>query len=348
MKRLAAILLGFLLTASPAMAQGAVSFEGKTVNMIISSSPGGGTDAFARLVAQHLSKYLPGSPTVVVRNVPGAGGITGMNYMVQQVAPDGLAFVTAGNTMADPLQYRKPQSQFDPVEFEVIGGVGRGGEVLLISKEAEKRLYDKKASPVVIGSLGGIPRSGAQMAAWGIEYLGWNGKWVIGYRGTNDMMLALERGEIEMTSTGNIFLIKKLTDTGKFKILVQSGALRGGKLVGRPDFGDAPIFSNLMEGKIKDPLAAQAFEYWRSIAVTDKWMALPPKTPKAMVDIHRAAYDKLMDDADFLEKGKKLSEGFIPMTAQDVEALIRTLAKLPEPALAYVTVILRKQGLDVQ
>lgn len=347
MKRFGIFLLAFLL-GTPAAAQDAASFQGKTVNMIISSEPGGGTDAFARLVALYLSNYLPGTPSVVVRNVPGAGGITGMNYMVQQAAPDGYTFVTAGNTMADPLQYRKPQSQFDPAEFAVIGGVGRGGEVLLIGKEAEKRLYDKKASPVIVGSLGGIPRSGMQMAAWGIEYLGWNGKWVIGYRGTNELMLALERGEIEMTATGNIFLVKKLVDTGKFKILVQSGALRGGQLVGRPDFGDAPVFAKLMEGKIKEPLAAQAFDYWSAIAVTDKWMALPPKTPKTMVDIHRAAYAKLMDDADFLEKGKKLSEGFIPMNAPDVEALVRKLAALPLEATEYMTVILRKQGLDVQ
>jgi hypothetical protein len=348
MRKSAIGLLVWLAGVTAAAAQGPASFQDKTVNMIISSEPGGGTDAFARLVAQFLSNYLPGTPTVVVRNLPGAGGITAMNYMVQQAPADGYTFVTAGNTMADPLSYRKPQSQFNPAEFGVIGGVGRGGEVLLISKEAEKRLFDKKASPVIVGSLGGIPRSGMQMAAWGIEYLGWNGKWVIGYRGTNELMLALERDEIEMTATGNIFLIKKLLDTGKFKILVQSGALKNGELIGRPDFGDAPVFTKLMEGKIKDPLAAQAFEYWSSIAVTDKWMALPPKTPKAMVDAHRAAYTKMMQDAEFLERGKKLSEGFVPMAAADVEVLVSKLASLPLEATEYVTVILRKQGLDVQ
>ena len=316
--------------------------------MIISSEPGGGTDAFARLVAQFLSNHLPGALSVVVRNLPGAGGITAMNYMVQQVAPDGLTFVTAGNTMADPLSYRKPQSQFNPAEFPVIGGGGRGGEVLLINKEAEKRLYDKKAAPVIMGSLGGIPRSGMQMTAWGIEYLGWNGKWVIGYRGTNELMLALERGEIEMTATGNLFLIKKLVDTGKFKILVQSGTLKNGILVGRPDFGDAPVFAKLMAGKIKDPLASQAFEYWSSIAVTDKWMALPPKTPKAMVDAYRAAYAKMTQDAEFLDRGKEISEDFVPMAATDVEVLVRKLAGLPLEATEYMTVILRKQELDVQ
>ncbi|MEA2984068.1 MAG: hypothetical protein QOD94_322 [Alphaproteobacteria bacterium] len=347
MKRTGVYLLAVLAGSNIAAAQD-VSFQGKTVTMIISSEPGGGTDTFARLVAQYLGNYLPGKPTVVPRNVPGAGGITGMNYMVTQVAPDGLSFVTSGNTMADPLHWRKPQAQFKPAEFGIIGGVGRGGEVLLISKEAEKRLYDKKLPPVVAISLGGIPRSGMQMTAWGIEYLGWNVKWVIGYRGTNEMMLALERGEADMTSTGNIFLINKMVSSGKFKALVQSGTLRDGKLVGRADFGDAPVFSTLMEGKINDKLAAQAFEYWSAIAVTDKWMALPPKTPPAMIAAHRVAYEKLMENEEFLEKGKKMSDGFDPMTAADVERLVGTLAALPPEATDYMTTMLRKQGLDVQ
>ena len=89
MKRAVIWLLAATLGAAQAMAQD-ISFQGKTINMIISSEAGGGTDTFARLVAQYLSNYLPGNPTVVPRNVPGAGGITGMNYMVTQVAPDGM------------------------------------------------------------------------------------------------------------------------------------------------------------------------------------------------------------------------------------------------------------------
>ena len=348
MQRLAVVLLACLIGMPAALAQGAPSFEGKTVTLIISSAPGGGTDTFARVVALFMEKYLPGSPNVVVRNLPGAGGITAMNYMVQQVAPDGLTFVTAGNTMADPLSYRKQQSHFNPGEFGIIGGAGRGGEVLLINKDAEKRLTDKSAAPVVMGSLGGIPRSGMQMTAWGIEFLGWNAKWVIGYRGTNELMLALERGEIDMTATGNIFHIDKMVGTGKFNILVQSGALRNNEIGPRPDFGDAPVMSKLLEGKIADPLAGKAFLYWSSIAVTDKWMALPPKTPQAMIEAYRAAYGKTMQDPDFIERGKKTSEDFVPMTSADVEHLIRQLSTLPPEATDYMTVVLRKQGLQAQ
>ncbi len=330
------------------MAQGAISFQGKTVSMIVGFPPGGGTDAYGRLVATFLEKYLPGSPTVVVRNVPGGDGITSMNFMVQQAVPDGLTLTTTANTTADPLNFRKPQSHFNPVDFAIIGGGGRGGEVLLINKEAEKRLYDKKAAPVIMGSLNGIPRSGMQMTAWGVEFLGWNVRWVIGYPGTNDLAIALERGEIDMTATGNLFVIQRLTETGKFKILVQSGTLKNGVLIGRPDFGNAPLLSKEVEGKIKDPLALKAFEYWSNIALTDKWLALPPKSPKEMLDVYRVTYGKIAQDADFLDRAKKISEDFVPLSAPEVDALIQKLGSLPPEATEYMTVILRKQGLDVQ
>ena len=79
------------------------------------------------------------------------------------------------------------------------GGIGRGGSTVVIRKDAEDRLYDKSKPPVIMGAVGGQPRSGMQTTAWGIEILGWNAKWVLGYPGTNDLVLALERGEGKST-----------------------------------------------------------------------------------------------------------------------------------------------------
>src|SRR5207237_8061809 len=107
--------------------------------------------------------------------------------------------------------------------------------------------------------------AGMQMTAWGVEFLGWNARWIVGYRGTNELMLALERGEIDMTSTANLFLLQKLIETGKFKILVQTGMLRNGAAVSRPDFGDAPVLEHMLKGKLTDPVANKTFEYLGSI-----------------------------------------------------------------------------------
>src|SRR6476620_5177521 len=233
MKSVAVAVVALLLTGSPGHAADSVDFHGKTVSAIIGFPPGGGTDILGRAFLPYFEKYLPGNPAVVPKNVPGADGVTAMNFIAQQAPADGTTISISANTTADPLNFRKPQVHYVPTDFEVIGGGGRGGEVLLINTEAEKRLLNKAASPVVMGTLGGIPRSGMQMAAWGIELLGWNAKWVGGYPGTSQLALALERGEIDMTSTGNIYVVKKLLDTGKFKILVQSGMLKDGAIVPR-------------------------------------------------------------------------------------------------------------------
>jgi tripartite-type tricarboxylate transporter receptor subunit TctC len=345
-KKILFFVLSALLLAGPAVAAEGPSFKGQSITMIIGFAPGGGTDASGRLIAQYLAKNLPGSPGVIVRNVPGADGLTALNYFVQQVKPDGLTVTMGSSTQADPIFYRAPQSHYDPSKFEFVGGVGRGGTVLLIQSAAKKRLTDKTQPPVIMGALGGVPRSGMLMTAWGIEYLGWNAKWVLGYRGTNDLMIALDRGEVEMTSTANMFQINKLMQGGKFSILTQSGSLQNGQILGRPDFGDTPIFSHLMEGKIKDPLAEKGFEFWRAQASIDKWLALPPGTPKEIVAAYREAYRKLATDSDFTKLGQKISEDFSPMSHEDVESLIKILADSPPEALSYTKVLLRKQGVQ--
>ena len=346
MKCFALFALSALLGLSAARAQEPVSFQGKTITMIIGSAPGGGTDLSGRLIANFLASNLPGSPNVIVRNIPGAQGVTAMNFFVQQVAADGFTVIMASTSQADPLLYRKPASQFDPTKFAIVGGAGRGGTVLLIRKEAEERLYDKSKPPVTMGSLGGVPRSGMQMTAWGIAFLNWNAKWVVGYPGTNELLLALERGEIDMTSTGNLFHIQKLLATGKFKILMQSGTLKNGQMVPRPEFGDSQPAVTLIQDKISDPMVQQAFDYWGSITALDKWIALPPNTPEPFVRAYREAYKKSSSDPTFAEAGKKISEEFEPMSHEDVSLLIQKLGATSPDALAYISTMLRKQGLE--
>jgi len=341
-------LLAGLIGCSVAVAQGTALFQGKTVTVIIGFAAGGGTDTFGRLTASFLQHYLPGSPTVIVRNVPGADGITAMNYFVEQVAPDGYSIAMNASTTSDPLNWRKPQARFDPTKFAVIGGAGRGGVLLVINKEAERRLYDKQAQPVVMGSLSGLPRSGMQMTAWGIEYLDWNAKWVIGYRGTTELMVALERGEIDMTSTGNLFHVQKLLATGKFKVLAQTGMLKNGMRIPRPEFADVPIFEAALAGRIADPLMLKAFDYWSANSSIDKWAALPPNPPKAMLDVYRETYGRMIQDAEFVDRGRKMSDDFEPWSNGEVELLIKRLGAIPMEAIDRLGVMLRKQGLQGQ
>src|SRR5581483_69963 len=109
--------LTLVSSITAALADDAVSFKGKTITMIVASAPGGGTDTSGRLIASLILNHLPGKPTLVVRNIPGAEGMTGMNYFVKQVVPDGFTVTMGSTTQADPLLYRKPQSQYDPTTF---------------------------------------------------------------------------------------------------------------------------------------------------------------------------------------------------------------------------------------
>jgi tripartite-type tricarboxylate transporter receptor subunit TctC len=325
-----------------------ISFKGKSVTLIVSSPAGGGTDASARILAPLIAAHLPDKPAVIVRNVPGAQGITGMNYFVTQVVPDGLTLTMGSTTQADPMLYRKPQSQYDPAQFLVVGGAGRGGTVLLVRASALPRLSDRKAAPVVMGALTGVPRSGMLTTAWGIAFLGWNAKWVLGYRGTNDLMIALERGEIDMTSTANLFQMQKFLGTGRFAILTQAGTLHQGHMVKRPEFGDAPLFADSMKGKITDPVARKAFSYWTSITAIDKWIALPPGTPPAYVTAYRDAFRAAVSGPEFAALSRKISEDFEPMAYEDVELLIRRLGETPPDAMAYISRMLRAQGIEAE
>jgi len=341
------VLAAALSMALPAaQAQEPVSFQGKQVTMIIGSAPGGGTDTSGRVIANFIAAHLPGKPSVIVRNIPGAQGLTAMNHFVKQVAPDGHTLTMGSTTQADPLFYRKPAALFDPTKFPMIGGVGRGGTVLMIRTDAEPRLHDKTKPPVIMGSLGGVPRSGMQTTAWGIAFLDWNAKWVVGYPGTNELLLALDRGEIDMTATGNLFHIRKLLATGKFKILAQTGTLQEGKLTSRAEFEGTPFVADLMKDKIKDPLAREGFQYWASITAIDKWVALPPGTPEEYVKTYRIAFDEASKDPEFAEQGKKVSEDFEPMTAEDVTFLIQSLGKTSPEAIAFIGDMLKKQGLE--
>ena len=338
----------FLLAAAaiPASAQEPepVSFQGKQILMVIGYAAGGGTDAAGRLIAANLGKHLPGSPTIVVQNVPGADGMVALNYIVQQTKPDGLTITMGSGTQIDPLHSRKPQAKYDVAKFNFIGGAGLGGTVLIINKDAEKRIFDKKADPVIMGALSGMPRSGMQMTAWGKEFLDWNVKWVIGYRGTNDLAVALERGEIDMTATGSVPLVQKMLATGKFNILAQSGMMQEGTFVKRPEFGDAPIIARDMTGKIKDAVAQKGFEYWAALNMMDKWLALPPGTPQPIVDVYRKAFAEMAKDPDYLQRGSDYAQ----VSYKEIEGLVRTLSATPNESIAYITTMLRGQGLAVE
>lgn len=232
-----------VISGGTANAQEPVSLADRTVTMIVGFPVGGGADTNARLVARFYARLLPGSPAVIVRNVPGAQGMTALNYFVQQAAPEGLTVNFGSTSQLDPLNYRRPQALYKPADLVLVGGIGVRSTALLINKKALSRIDKPGAPPVTMGSVGVGPRSGMQITAWGIEYFGWNARWVVGYPGTREVNLALTRGEVDMTSVDDLNVLQQLVGSGQFTVLTQSGVMAdGGKAVADPVFGDAPVF----------------------------------------------------------------------------------------------------------
>jgi hypothetical protein len=347
MKRLWTGLAVVVLALCGSAAQAAVDFSGQTVSMVSGAAPGGGTDAVARLLAPFLEKYLPGHPTVIVRNMPGAGGVTALNFVVQQTKPDGLTFIAGGNAQLSPVTYRKSNGIYDPRKFRYVGGIGRGGTILIINTEREKRLYDKSTEPLFFGALDGT-RSGELIGFWGMEYLGWNAKMVVGYAGTNDIVVAMDRGEVDMNATGNLFQFAKLLDSKRFKILIQSGTYSDGKFRGRPEYGDAPVFAPMMEAKLTDPIARDAFRYWEAFMATDKWYGLVEGTPDDVLAAYRTAFNQAVEDKEFVERTSRITEDMSATSPADMQLLATELAGSTEEAADFIKNMQRKHGLNIK
>jgi tripartite-type tricarboxylate transporter receptor subunit TctC len=327
-------------------ADSSVSFRGKTVTMIIPTTSGGSTDLTARLLARYFGRYLPGQPTVVASNIPGGHGVGALNFLAQQAKQDGLTISISGNSQVDPITYRTPQAHYNPLAFPIVGAMGVGDNVMLVRTDALVRLYDKSQKPVAMGSVAGQPRSGMQMNLWGHKYLGWNTRWVVGYPGSPDLVLALERGEIDMTSFPRAYVLDKLTDTKKFKILHLDGLDKNAPKSGRPDADNAPLFTEAMAGKITDPKMLAAYDYWRASKVF-KWVALPPKTPDSIRDVYRAAFIRLIADPDFKNQAANTLESFTVISPEQASALIHALAATSDEAIETTKALMGEQGLGV-
>lgn len=351
MKRMFKITIVLLLTLSGtaklenrALAQESLSFEGKSVSMIIGYSAGGGTDTFGRILAPYLTDTLPGKPAIVIRNMPGAAGIVALNAFVTQFKPDGLTLTVGSGTQVDPFTYRIANAKYDLTKFEHIGGAGRSGTVMLIDKNALPRLLDKSKPPVVMGALTAV-RSGMIMTLWGGEFLGWNVKWVTGYQGAKALQLGLVRREIDMTSFGRSDQIKDILKSGEFEIIAQSGMRKGSDLVSLPDHPDVPVLGNQIVDKLKDPLAIAAFNHWKTIMQVGQWLALPPGTPKAIVENYRSALRNAFKTVKFREQAKKVDPDMVEMSGEDMLAMVTLLAQTPPEALTFMETIAKKQGL---
>ena len=329
-------------------ARAEVSFKGKTIDVIVGSPPGGGTDGTTRLVGNFMEKHLPGNPNMRYRNLPGGHGAKALNYFMK-VKPDGLTWAGGSNAQVDPNALRKATAEYNPTKFSYFGGVQRGGSVLFMRAAQKANLTDKSKPPVVVGVIDG-DRSWEQMILWGSELLGWNVRFVMGYPGSAMMNLAIRRGETHMMGTSNLFLLKDLFAAGEFVGVAQVGGGSSGadEIEQRSEFGKIPTFNTMVQGKLHG-LTGDAFDFWSTKNDLDKWYALPPGTPKEIVDVYRAAWEKMIKDPDFIKQGKQLfSEDFAAVSGQPLGEMIAKTAYPKAEVVAFMDQLKVKNGLPAE
>src|SRR4051812_34209366 len=226
-----------------------VNFAGKTVRMILGQASGGGADTSARLIAAFLGKYLPSNPTILVVNMPGANGILANNHLVHQVAADGTTFIAGSGSQIIAAAEKNSAVRYDPAAFEFIGSVQNSGTVLIASKSAIARLTIPSADPVIMAQVG-VARPGALFSIWGKEFLGWNVRSVTGYKGSQEVHLAVLRGEADVMDTAAINVLGPMINSGKYAGVSQIGLFADGKFVRRGVFNDVPLISEQLAPKV--------------------------------------------------------------------------------------------------
>jgi len=341
--------IAFVSVGSFNIAKADPNFKGKKVKLIIASSPGGGTDRIGRLLSQYMEKYLKGNPTIVIKNMGSGGGkIRAANYLMKKAKPDGMTFMQSDTTVVSPSTLRRKSARYNPTKFEFIGSLNRGGSIFFINKKAQNRLKDKSKKPVIVAAISGT-RNWQAMPIWGAEFLGWNVRWIPGYRGVGQMSKALRQGEIDMFATNNAYTIKQLRDDGVISLISQVGQVVGGKISRRPSYKSVPVFTEILKSEAKSsipPLAWQGYSSLTTPSQVDKWMGMPPKTPKAYVKAFRAAYKASVTDPAFLKIARKqFSKEINYIDGNTVSKLVANVFSGPTEAVDYAEELKQKYGL---
>lgn len=336
---LAAACVGLGLMA-PSLS-GAAYYEGKTITIIVSSSPGGGTDTTGRLVAQFLPKFLPGNPQTMVQNMPGGGGTIANNYFTANAKPDGLMLLQDSSSGLGNFNRGGSRIKYDPRKYHAIGSVNRGGSILMIRKAVRDRLTDSKGRKLVVGDTDGI-RNWVAMTVYGAEYLGWNLRFLYGYKGTGELALALRQGEIDVWATQSAKIIKELFKEGIVDALAQESDER------RPDFPDVPSFIEVLGSKKPSGIAWEAHDAWTGPAEIDKFLMAAPGTSQELVKMLREAYVKMSKDEAFKKQATSFyGEGWTVRTGERTQIKVKEATTLSKEADLFLTKLRKKYNLPV-
>jgi tripartite-type tricarboxylate transporter receptor subunit TctC len=322
---------GVLAASMPAAAEDVAAFyRGKTLRIVVGVAVGSGYDINARLLARHLGAHIPGNPTIIVQNQPGAGSLTMTNQLYAAGPFDGTAIGAPFNGIPTTPLLQPAGARFDPVKLNWIGSTNRETQVTYLWHTAPvQRLADLAATEVIVGAQApGSTQYDYPLLA--NHLFGFKFKIITGYESTPKIHLAMERGEIHGNGATNWSTLKALSsnwiEEKKVKLLAQWA------LKPHPELGGVPLILDVAKNEADRAalnLVITRLEYGRPFF-------MPPNVPPERVAAVRRAFDAAVKDPAYLAEAEKLKIDVEPLTGEEVAALIEQISRTPAETVARV------------
>jgi tripartite-type tricarboxylate transporter receptor subunit TctC len=328
-----AVLAVAAIIPAAASAQSVQSFyTGKTIRLIVGSSAGGGYDTYARVIARHMGNFIPGKPGMVVQNMPGGSSRAAANHIYNVAPRDGtvMAAVFSG-IPAEPLMNPK-SAKFDALKFTWIGSAARDSQAGMVWHTAPAQtLQDVLTKEMIVGSSGGATYDFPMLAN---AILGTKFKIISGYKGTKEIGLSMERGEVQ-GNAGTTWSSIKTQHTDwlkekKIKVFVQYSR------TAHPELPNVPVMLSLAKTEADRQALNLAFarqDFARPYVA-------PPSLPADRAKALRDGFNTTMADKTFLDDATKRRLEIIPLKAEEMIALIEDIYKTPKDVIARVQEII--------
>jgi tripartite-type tricarboxylate transporter receptor subunit TctC len=336
MKRLLSALavLAAALTSAPAIADDVADFyRGKSIRVIVGTAPGD-YDMWVRFIVRYMGKYVPGNPNFIVENMPGAGSLIAANHLYNRAARDGTVLGSVSRNIPHYAFAKKPNVQFHPLKFHWIGSpelTHRGCFARADSGVREAK--DLFTHELLVGT-DGAGTSLSEMPMLLKNLLGMKFRTVDGYRGSNGVVLAIQRNEVGgicQTVTAFANSARHMLDDGTVRILFTTERERV------PELKVPTVFEFARTDEQRAILEFQA----STLETGRPWLA-PPGVPAERVAALQRAFDATMRDKAFLDEAKKRNLHVTPRTGREIEAVLRKAAAFPPELLAKMNKMTRR------
>jgi tripartite-type tricarboxylate transporter receptor subunit TctC len=313
-------------------------YRSKVIRMIVGFSPGGGFDTFARTLSRHMGKYVPGNPTIIVENMTGAGSLIAANHIYKVAKPDGLTIgAFNGNQVLGQLVGAQGIA-FDARKMSWLGAPGYNHDLCLLSQKTGITAADQwLASKTVFKLAGSAPGATTDDVAKVLkEAIGLPMRLISGYKGTADMRVAVESGEIDGLCGFSWVSVRttwrKAVETNQVTIMLQSAPKAHADLPRVPlsiSFAKTAEARQLIEAGIHTP-SSITYSY-----------SLPPNMPKERLQLLRKAFSSTMKDQDFLNDAGKANLEIAPASGEEIEQSIQNMFKTPSAVVAKLKEVLK-------